>query len=153
MLSLLALRFFPHLRITSQGWGGKEPIRHSGAISSCSRAHGPSCVMETSFSCLFPSLRGPCRRSPLLHLKSCLPLSPSQAQALDFYYPIRDHWGAFFTAHWSVQCPCPDCNLTLGRRAQRQNTQQHSTQDQSQRTRAPAYILAHTSWGGRVARL
>ena len=53
---------------------------------------------------------------PLLHLKPRLPLSPAQSQALAFYYPIRDHQGAVFTAHWSVQCPRPDCNRIFGHR-------------------------------------
>ena len=32
---------------------------------------------------------------PSRDLKSPLPLSPAQSQALAFYYRIRDHWGAF----------------------------------------------------------
>jgi hypothetical protein len=64
------------------------------------------------FFALSPYLRPP--SSPKFHL----PPSSVLVQALAFYLPIRDYWGAFFTAYWSVQGPCLDCNPILGYRTQ-----------------------------------
>lgn len=65
----------------------------------------------------------------LLHLLLLLPSwslpwisSPTFFSLQQSQCPIGDYWGASFTAHWSVQCPCPDCNLTLGHRSQHLNT-------------------------------
>lgn len=57
---------------------------------------------------------------PLLDPPQVPPSSPAQSQAPAFH-DIRDYWGAFFIAHWSIQCP--DCNLVLGYRTQHLNTQ------------------------------
>ena len=75
-------------------------------------AHSASWPPPSSLSVLPPPPPPPDPYSisrPLL-----LPLSLVQSQASAFYCPIRDDWGAFSTAHWSIQCPCPDCNLILG---------------------------------------
>ena len=87
-------------------------------------AHGPSCFMVTSSfpSPLFFSSWSLLEISSL-RPKFCLPLSSAQSRALAFSYPIRDYWGAFLTAHWSIQCPCPDCSPTLEHRTQHLNTQ------------------------------
>lgn len=60
---------------------------------------------------------------PSFDSKFHLPHSPVYSHALAFYLPIWDYWGAFFIAHWSMQCPCPDCYLTLEWRTKHLKTQ------------------------------
>jgi hypothetical protein len=88
----------------------------------CVSPQGDFLLTMCSYSILtiHPASWGPPSSSTfsLLNLKFCLPHSLVQSQALAFYYSVSDYWGAFFTAHRSVQCPCPGCSLILEHRTQ-----------------------------------
>lgn len=77
------------------------------------RLHGPSTSWSPPSSSTFVLLMVP-TLDPTTGSQALLPPPPALSQALAFYYAIRDLWGAFITKHWSIQCPCPDCNLILG---------------------------------------
>lgn len=76
-------------------------------------------ILVTSFVPYLSPLSRSLPETPLLHLKSRLPLSlsfsPVQSQALTVFCPIRDYWGVFFTAHWSM--PMTRLQLVLGHSA------------------------------------
>jgi hypothetical protein len=87
------------------------------------------CVLRASF--FWSCVHGPSSWSILL-LPTQNPLTWSEVPPSSFPCPVTSSsfllsnqrsLGSICTAHWSIQCPCPDCNLTLGYRSQHLTTQ------------------------------